>query len=128
MAYILADLNTRDSFVTTSTDVMLYDTKVIVQSVWRLITTDEGEIPNFRNYGLSVKKFLQYPLTEETAKGIYNYVKDRVTIFEDRAEVIRADVDADFDRGMFLMSFYIRAIPTNEVVKLPVWNIQVSTL
>ena len=73
--YVLQDLNVRDEFVSTSTDFLLYDEKVIVQSVWRLITTEEGEIPNFRVYGLSIKKYSQYPMTPETINGIYDYVK-----------------------------------------------------
>ena len=42
--YIFADLNTRDDFVSTSKETLLYDTKVVVQSIWRLLTTEEGEI------------------------------------------------------------------------------------
>ena len=83
--YIFKDLNVRDPYVTDSTDVMIYDSKVIVQSIWRLMNTEEGEIPNFRNYGLNIKQFMQYPLTEETVSSIYNYVKSRIEAFEDRA-------------------------------------------
>ena len=72
--FILQDLNVRDPFVSDSTDFLLYDTKVVVQSIWRLITTEEGEIPNYRVYGLSIKKFCQYPLTQETIQLIYNYL------------------------------------------------------
>ena len=74
MAYILYDLNVRDPFVTDSTELMLKDTKVVVQSLWRLMMTEEGEIPNFRSYGLDVKQFSQYPLTKATANAIYDYV------------------------------------------------------
>ena len=80
--YIFTDLNVRDELVTTSTDLMLYDTKVVVQSVWRLLTTDIGEIPNFRSYGLNVKRFLHYPMTTETVNMIYEHVKQRITTFE----------------------------------------------
>ena len=75
--YVFSDINVRDPFVTSSLDTMLYDTKTIVQGVWRLLTTEEGEIPNFRQYGLNVKRFSQYPLTNDTVNGIYNYVKEQ---------------------------------------------------
>ena len=126
-AYVFSDLNVRDFFVTDSTDVMLYDTKVIVQGVWRLLTTEEGEIPNFRQYGLGIKRFLQYPLNAETVDGIYNYVKERVEVFETRAEIIKADVDVNFENGIISMEFYLRMRASGEVVKLPIWNVQVST-
>ena len=125
--YIFSDLNVRDSFVSPSTDVLLYDTKVVVQSVWRLMNTEEGEIPNFRNYGLSIKKFCQYPLTSDTINGIYEYVKSRVESFEGRAEIIRSDVDVDFDNGKVFMEFYLRVRSSGDVVKLPTWVVQVST-
>ena len=126
MAYIFADLNVREKFVSNSTDTLLYDTKVVVQSVWRLITTEEGEIPNFRSYGLDVKQFLQYPLTEGTIDTIYNYVKDKVSTFEGRADIITAEVGVDLNNGIIKMTFVLRVKSTNEQVKLPVWHVQVG--
>ena len=126
MSYIYLDPNVRDILVSPSTDMMLKDSKVIVQSVWRLMNTEEGEIPNFRNYGLDVKQFGQYPLTDGTIGTIYDYVKGRIEAFEVRTEVIRADVDVDFAEGSVSMAFYIRIIETAEVVKLPIWTVKVA--
>lgn len=127
MSYIYLDPNVRDILVSTSTDMMLKDSKVVVQSVWRLLNTEEGEIPNFRNYGLNIKQFMQYPLTDATVNLIYNYVKGRIEAFEVRTEVIKALVDVDLNVGKIMMSFYIRIIETREVVKLPVWVVQVAS-
>lgn len=124
--YVLQDLNVRDSFVSNSTDFLLYDEKVVVQSVWRLLTTEEGEIPNFRVYGLSVKKFAHYPLTKDTIQTIYEYVKSRVTVFEERASIVRADVDMNVEEQLIFMSFYIMITNTGNVVKLPIWTINVG--
>ena len=125
--YILQDLNVQDKFVTTSTDFMIYDTQVVVQSVWRLLTTEEGEIPNFRAYGWSIKRFSQYPFTKETIDTVYNYVKDRITAFEERAEIIRADVDADIEREEIYYNFYLRVRATGDVVKLPTWTVTIGS-
>ena len=125
--HVWQDLNVRDSFVSPSTDFLLYDTKVVVQSIWRLITTEEGEIPNFRVYGLSIKKYCQYPLTKNTIDTIYNYVKDRVTAFEDRGEIIKADVNASFEQQTVSYDFYVRVKKTGVVVKLPTWVVSVGT-
>ena len=127
MSYIYLDPNVRDVLVSPSTDMMLKDSKVVVQSVWRLLNTEEGEIPNFRNYGLNIKQFMQYPLTDATVNLIYNYVKGRIEAFEVRTEVVKALVDVDFNVGKIMMSFYIRIIETREVVKLPVWVVQVAS-
>ena len=125
--YVLQDLNVRDDFVSTSTELLLHDEKVIVQSIWRLITTEEGEIPNFRVYGLSIKRFSQYPLTSETINMIYEYVKGRVAAFEERGEIIKADVDTNFETGDIYMSFYVRMKNSQTVVKLPIWTVQVAS-
>lgn len=127
MTYILYDLNVRDPFVSTSSDLMLKDTKVVVQSLWRLLTTEEGEIPNFRSYGLDVKQFSQYPLTPTTAKHIYDYVIERIKVFEPRAKIISATLDADINQGMILITMTAQVIPTGEVVQLPTWRISVSS-
>ena len=125
--YVFSDLNVRDSFVSPSTEVMLYDTKTIVQGVWRMLNTEEGEIPNFRNYGLAIKRFSQYPMTSKTVDVIYNYVKDRIEGFETRAEILRADVDVNFEQGTISMVFHLRMRSSGEVVALPTWTVQVST-
>ena len=125
--YVLQDLNVRDEFVTASTDFLLYDEKVIVQSIWRLITTEEGEIPNFRVYGLSIKRFSQYPMTAETINMIYEYVKGRVATFEERGEIVKADVDTNFETGEVYMSFYVRIKNSQTVIKLPIWTVQVAS-
>ena len=125
--FIFQDLNVRDEFVSDSTDILLYDEKVVVQSVWRLITTEEGEIPNFRVYGLNVKKFMHYPLTKDTVNMIYNYVKNRIAAFEDRATVVRADVNVSVEQQILSMAFYLKMNTTRNVIKLPVWNIKVGS-
>ena len=127
LVYVFSDLNVQDPNVTNSTDVMIYDTKTVVQGVWRLLTTEEGEIPNFRQYGLYIKQFSQYPLTSQTVETIYNYVKGRVESFETRVEILKADVDVDFEQGTIFMSFYLRMRASNEIVKLPTFVVQVSS-
>lgn len=127
LVYVFSDLNVRDAHVSPSLEVMLYDTATIVQGVWRLLTTEEGEIPNFRNYGLDIKRFSQYPLNSNTIDGIYNYVKSRLENFETRAEIIRANVDVDFEEGIIYMVFFLRMRASGEVVSLPTWSVQVST-
>lgn len=125
--YVLQDLNVRDSFVSDSNDTLLYDTKVVVQSIWRLITTEEGEIPNFRVYGLSIKRFCQYPLTQETIQTIYEYVKNRVKAFEERGTIIKADVNASFEDQTVSYNFYVRVNMTQDVVKLPTWTVKLGS-
>ncbi len=124
--YIYQDLNVRDPFVSTSTEFLLHDEKVVVQSIWRLITTEEGEIPNFRVYGLSIKRFSQYPLTPETIKMVYNYVKNKVRTFEERGEIVRADVDVDIEHEQVFYSYYVRIKSTQTVLKLPIWTLNLG--
>ena len=124
--YIFADLNVRDEFVSPSKETLLYDTKVVVQSIWRLLTTEEGEIPNFRDYGLSIKKYCQYPMNKDTIKEIYDYVKMRIEAYEPRGEIISSELTADINDGTIGMQFLIRVRSTGDVVKLPVWTVQLG--
>ena len=126
MAHILLDLNVRDPLVSSSTALMLEDTKVVVQSIWRLMTTEEGEIPNFRDYGLDVKQFMHAPLTKSTAAGIASYIEQKIKTFEQRAEVVRNILSADFDNGLLSITMYIKVINTGEIVSLPTWTIKLN--
>ena len=127
VSYIFSDLNVRDEFVTDSKAVMIYDSTDIIQSVWRLLTTEEGEIPNFRNYGLDVKRYCQYPLTEETIEEIYRYVKGKIATYEARVNVVKAKVDVDFDSGLIFYNFTLEIKATGETITIPTWNVQVAT-
>ena len=126
-SYIFSDLNVRDEFVTDSKSVVIYDTTDIIQSVWRLLTTEEGEIPNFRDYGLWVKQFMHYPLTEDTINDIYEYVKSKIERYETRVNVIRADVSLDFEQGKVNYEFVLSLKNSSELIKIPTWTIQVAT-
>lgn len=126
-SYIFSDLNVRDEFVTDSKSVVIYDTTDIIQSVWRLLTTEEGEIPNFRDYGLWVKQFMHYPLTEDTINDIYEYVKSKIERYETRVNVIRADVSLDFEQGRVNYEFVLSLKNSSELIKIPTWTIQVAT-
>lgn len=126
--YIFSDLNVRDEVVSGSTSVMIYDATDIVQSVWRLLTTEEGEIPNFRNYGIDVKQFSQYPLTEDTINEIYEYVKGKIQTYETRVDVVRTDVSIDFEQEVVKFNLYLMLKSTGELIKIPTWEVQVSTL
>lgn len=125
--FIFSDLNVRDGFVSESTSVLLYDSKDIVQSIWRLLTTEEGEIPNYRNYGINIKQFLNYPLAYETIEDIYEYVKGKIEMYETRAGVYQANADVDFDSGVIIFDFYLVLKNSGDVVKIPTWEVQVST-
>ena len=120
---IFLDLNVQDPFVTDSTAILLENTKVVVQSIWRLLTTQEGEIPYFRDYGLDVKKFMQYPLSKATADMIYDYIKGKVSTFETRATIINTYIDIDYDNGYIIYIFTIRVNSTGETVQLPTWRV-----
>lgn len=124
--YIFYDLNARDPEVSSSTAVMLEDTKTVVQSIWRLLTTEEGEIPNFRGYGLDLKRFVQYPMSKDTVEAIHEHVKSKVETYEERGEIIQNEVDANYNNGEIYMTFYIRVKSTGEVAKLPTWTVKVG--
>ena len=125
-SYIFLDLNARDPFVSSSEELLLEDTKVVVQDLWRLITTQEGEIPYFRDYGLNVKQFLHYPLNKSTADTIYKYVKGKIEAYEQRASIINTYIDIDHINGYVILIFTIQVKSTGESFQLPTWRVYVN--
>ena len=115
---VFSDINTRiinpnvDKFLTT-------DAEAIFQSIWRLITTHEGEIPYFRAYGCNLKRFEQLPLTETTADRIVEYVTKKVETWETRGELVSANAKADYNNNTLYLQLVVRCKATNETGVLP---------
>ena len=115
---VFSDINTRiinpnvDTFLTT-------DAEAIFQSIWRLITTHEGEIPYFRAYGCNLKRFEQLPLTETTADRIFEYVTKKVETWETRGELVSANAKADYNNNTLYLQLVVRCKATNETGVLP---------
>lgn len=115
---VFSDINTRiinpnvDKFLTT-------DAEAIFQSIWRLITTQEGEIPYFRAYGCNLKRFEQLPLTETTADRIFEYVTKKVETWETRGELVSANAKADYNNNTLYLQLVVRCKATNETGVLP---------
>ena len=123
---IYRDFNVYDEAVSDSKEVTLEDAKVVIQSLWRLLTTQEGEIPNYREYGLDIKSLTQLPYSTGTINNIYSYVEGKVKRFESGAEIIKADVDGSVDTGEIYMTFYAKVKATGDIIKLPIWEIQLA--
>jgi phage baseplate assembly protein W len=118
MPSVYSDINTR--YINPQADEFLSkDASAVVQSIWRLITTVEGEIPYYRSYGCNLKIFEQYPLTDYTADEIFEYVKEKVDTFEPRGTIVSADAVADASNNKLTMKFYIQVKTTGETGVLP---------
>ena len=115
---VFSDINTRivrpteDKFLTT-------DAEAVFQSMWRLFTTHEGEIPYFRAYGCNLKRFEQLPLTESTADMIFEYLTNKVETWETRGTLESANAKADYNNNALYMQLTVKCNATNETGVLP---------
>lgn len=115
---VFSDINTRivrpteDKFLTT-------DAEAVFQSLWRLFTTHEGEIPYFRAYGCNLKRFEQLPLTESTADMIFEYLTNKVETWETRGTLESANAKADYNNNALYMQLTVKCNATNETGVLP---------
>lgn len=122
---VFSDINVRlldyekDKFLTE-------DAKAVFQSIYRLFTTEEGEIPYYRAYGCRMKRFLQYPLTQQTATAIYNYLKEKVEQYETRGRVINSNVYADVSNNTLRMEIWVQCKATGETGVLPDLYVKVN--
>lgn len=122
---VYSDMNTR--FMNYEKDMFLTDdANAVFQSIYRLITTDEGEIPYYRSYGCNLKRFIQSPLTETTANRIYDYLKAKVEKFEDRGSIIESDAVADLNNNTLIMKLVVRCNATGETSTLPNLYVKVN--
>ncbi len=115
---VFSDINARiirptvDKFLTT-------DAEAVFQSLWRLFTTHEGEIPYFRAYGCNLKRFEQLPLTETTADRIFDYLTSKVERWETRGKLVSANARADYNNNTLYMQIVVQCKATGETGVLP---------
>jgi phage baseplate assembly protein W len=127
MTYVYTDLNVRLDEVDPNDHMTITDSLAIKQSLIRLLNTREGEIPNYRAYGLNVRKFQQYPLNVNTGNEIFEHIKDKIDAFEKRVVVLDDEsiLNINYDEGNIGMQIYVQYNNTGEVIVLP--NITIPT-
>lgn len=125
MKVVYSDMNTR--FMDAKTDKFLsIDAKAVIQSIWRLLVTEELEIPYNRGYGCNLKRFEQYPISDVTANDIFEYVKQKVAENEPRGVIKSADAFADVNKNTITMRLHVMIKATGETGVLPDLNVVVG--
>ena len=66
-----------------------------------------------------MKRFIQYPLTQGTANSIYNYLKEKVEMFEPRGQLINSEVYANPSDNTLCMKIWVQCKATGETGVLP---------
>lgn len=116
--YINSDLNVRLSEVNSQDTTVIVDKEAVLQSIYRLFKTEEGEIPFYRAYGLDLKQFLQKPLGEALAREINEYVSGKLEAFEQRAEVYKVNAVSNYTDNSVVLQYYVKIKATGEIIGL----------
>jgi phage baseplate assembly protein W len=116
--YINSDLNVRLNEVNTQDSIVIVDKEAVIQSIYRLFKTEEGEIPFYRAYGLDLKQFLQKPLGEGLAREINEYVSGKLEAFEQRAEVYKVNAVSNYTDNSIVLQYYIKIKSTGDIIGL----------
>ena len=116
--YINSDLNVRLSQVNDKDVAIIVDKEAILQSIYRLLNTEEGEIPFYRSYGMNLKQFLQKPLGPMLARDIKEYVDGKIEAYEQRVEVYKVNAASDYVNQSVILQYYVRIKTTGEIVGL----------
>ena len=116
--YINSDLNVRLQEVNSQDTTVIVDKEAVMQSIYRLWGTEEGEIPYYRGYGMNLKQFLQKPLGPMLASDIKEYVDGKIEAYEQRVEVYKVNAASDYVNQSVILQYYIRIKTTGEIVGL----------
>lgn len=116
--YVNSDLNVRLAQVNNNDVTVIVDKQAILQSIYRLFKTEEGEIPNFRTYGLNLKQYLQKPLSKFLAQDMANHVTSKINTFVPRVDVYRVNAIANFENSNIILQYYVKIKSTGEIVGL----------
>lgn len=116
--YINSDLNVRLQEVNSQDTTVIVDKEAVMQSIYRLWGTEEGEIPYYRGYGMNLKQFLQKPLGPMLASDIKEYVDGKIEAYEQRVEVYKVNAASDYVNQSVILQYYVRIKTTGEIVGL----------
>jgi phage baseplate assembly protein W len=126
--FIFTDLNVRLNDVNPNDIVVITDSQAIKQAIEKLINTPLGSIPYYRAYGVDIKQFMHYPLSEDTGKEAYDHIKGQinkfiqmVTVLEDMSTVI-----IDYDNETISIQIVVQSNNTGEVITLSPVTIPVT--
>lgn len=116
--YINSDLNVRLPQVSSDDTTVIVDKDAVLQSIYRLVNTSEGEIPFYRSYGLDLKQFVQKPMGESLAVEINDYITGKIETYEQRVEIAKVNAACDFENSCVVLQYYIEIKATSEIVGL----------
>jgi phage baseplate assembly protein W len=116
--YINSDLSVRLNEVNSQDTTVIVDKEAVMQSIYRLFKTEEGEIPFYRAYGLDLKQFLQKPLGESLAREINEYVSGKLEAFEQRAEVYKVNAVSNYTDNSVVLQYYVKIKSTGDIIGL----------
>lgn len=124
--YINSDLNVRLSEVNDSDTAIIVDKEAIMQSLYRLFGTEEGEIPFYRGYGLNLKQFVQKPLGQSLAQDIDEYVSGKIEQYEQRVEVYKVNAVCNYEDTSVTLQYYVKVKSTDEIIGLEPLSIPIG--
>lgn len=126
---VLSDLSLHLTQVNNSDTVVCTDTQVLKQSLIRLTQTQQGEIYNYRAYGMDIKKWFQYPLTESTAREIESYVIGQISTFQSDVTYIdsASEIIIDYNNNYIKFNLVYQLNLTGEIISLPTISVPVSS-
>jgi phage baseplate assembly protein W len=116
--YVNSDLNVRLPEVNSSDTTVIVDKEAVMQSIYRLFHTQEGEIPYYRGYGINLKQFLQKPLGPMLAQEIKEYIDDKIATYEQRVDVYKVNAASNYVNNSVVLQYYIRIKSTGEIIGL----------
>ena len=116
--YINSDLNVRLQEVNSQDTTVIVDKEAVMQSIYRLWGTEEGEIPYYRGYGINLKKKKKKPLGPMLARDIKEYVDGKIEAYEQRVEVYKVNAASDYVNQSVILQYYVRIKTTGEIVGL----------
>ena len=97
-----------------STDVIAsYDEGAVKNSLKNIFNTNPGEKLLNPEFGLSLKRYLFSPLTQDLAETIGDEIVSGIEKYEPRVILNNVDVYVDFDDNQYLISLTLTIPPLN---------------
>jgi phage baseplate assembly protein W len=90
----------------------------VINSLENIISTIQGSRRMLPEFAMDIHKMLFEPLDDRTANMIGKRIIYAIQTWDNRVEIVKLDVDVNYDQNLYNMTLSFQIKPINEIISI----------
>jgi phage baseplate assembly protein W len=90
----------------------------VINSLENIISTIQGSRRMLPEFAMDIHKMLFEPLDDKTANMIGKRIIYAIQTWDNRVEIVKLDVDVNYDQNLYNMTLSFQIKPINEIISI----------